>query len=149
MPDLPDLAPVRAVRAVRAVPRSRGPLLAALALTLVAGVATTRLPASAGPLGDAAGDGLYAVAVWLVLALLAPRTRTLVLTSTTFGLCALVELAQLTGGPAAVVDAFPPARYLLGTTFVATDLLAYAVGSLAATALDLRLPRRAPVSAPG
>ena len=46
-----------------------------------------------------------------------------------FALCALVELAQLTGIPAAVVDAVPVARYALGTTFAAVDLLAYAVGA--------------------
>ena len=126
--------------------RRRGPLLVAVGATLVAGVATTRLPEASGTLavlGDAAGDALYAVMVWLVVALVAPRTRTRTLTAVTFGLCALVELAQLTGGPAAAVDAFPPARYLLGTTFVATDLLAYAVGCLAAAVLNRLLPRHA------
>jgi hypothetical protein len=46
-------------------------------------------------------------------------------------------VAQVTGVPSAVVRAFPPARYVLGTTFVATDLLAYAVGVLV-TAVVLR-----------
>ncbi|WP_448630565.1 ribosomal maturation YjgA family protein [Cellulomonas soli] len=126
--------------------RRRGPLLVAVGATLVAGVATTRIPEASGTLavlGDAAGDALYAVLVWLVLALLAPGARTRTLTAVAVGLCALVELAQLTGGPATVVSAFPPARYLLGTTFVATDLLAYAVGCLAAAVLDRRLPRHA------
>ncbi|MGN8244575.1 DUF2809 domain-containing protein [Cellulomonas soli] len=155
MPDQPERSPVPVAGSAvtpTAAPRARrrGPLLVAVGATLVAGVATTRLPETSGTLtvlGDAAGDVLYAVMVWLVLALVAPRTRTRLLTAVAFGLCALVELAQLTGGPAAVVDTFPPARYLLGTTFVATDLLAYAAGCLAAAALDRLLPRHVALSA--
>ena len=61
--------------------------------------------------------------------MIAPRASSATLAVVTFGLCAVVELAQLTGIPAAIVDAVPAARYALGTTFVAVDLVAYAVGA--------------------
>jgi hypothetical protein len=52
------------------------------------------------------------------------------------GLCALIELTQLTGISAAVVDLWRPARYVLGTTFQATDLVAYAAGVVVAAGVD-------------
>lgn len=103
-------------------------LAAAGAAVTVAGlvVATT----GSGPLADPAGDALYAVLVYLVLAFCAPRARRGVLAASAFGLCALIELAQLTGVPATLVERWDPVRYLLGTTFNAVDLLAYAVGAV-------------------
>jgi len=78
---------------------------------------------------DALGDALYAVLVGLLVVLVAPRTRGLVVGALAFAWCALVELAQLTGLPGHAMDAVPLLRYVLGTTFVATDLLAYAAGA--------------------
>lgn len=81
------------------------------------------------PAADPVGDALYAAFVFTLLVVAAPRARSATLAAITFGICAAVELAQLTGVPAAIVDAVPVARYALGTTFVAVDLLAYAVGA--------------------
>ena len=99
--------------------------LVAVALVAV-GVAVSRVE---HPAADPVGDALYAAFVFALLVLIAPRARSGVLAAVTFGICAAVELAQLTGVPAAIVDTVPVARYALGTTFVAVDLLAYAVGA--------------------
>lgn len=118
---------------------ARLPIAAAAAAVTVVGlvVATT----GSGPLADPAGDALYAVLVYLVLAFCAPGARRTVLAATAFGLCALVELAQLTGAPAALVEAWGPVRFLLGTTFNAVDLVAYAVGAVAGAAVHTALAR--------
>lgn len=81
------------------------------------------------PVADPVGDALYAAFVFAVLVVVAPRARSATVAGVTLAICAAVELAQLTGIPAAVVDAVPVARYALGTTFVAVDLLAYGVGA--------------------
>ena len=81
------------------------------------------------PLADPVGDALYAALVFTLLVVVAPRARSATLALVTVGFCTAIELAQLTGIPAAIVDAVPAARYVLGTTFVAVDLLAYAVGA--------------------
>ncbi len=112
--------------------------LAAAGLVVV-GIAVSRLD---HPLADPVGDALYAMFVYALLAVVAPRARTLVLAAVAVGLCTAVELAQLTGVPAAIVDAVPVARYALGTTFVATDLLAYAVGVALAAGVHAASRRR-------
>lgn len=99
--------------------------LSALALVVV-GLLVSRLD---HPLADPAGDALYAAFVYALLVVVAPRARAGTVAVVAFALCVLVELAQLTGVPAAVVDAVPVARYALGTTFAAVDLLAYAMGA--------------------
>jgi hypothetical protein len=99
---------------------------------VVVGVAVSRL---ARPAADPVGDALYAAFVFALLVLVAPRATSATLAVSAFAVCAVVELAQLTGVPAAIVDAVPVARYALGTTFVAVDLVAYAVGAAAAWAV--------------
>ncbi|GEK22962.1 DUF2809 domain-containing protein [Cellulomonas xylanilytica] len=111
---------------------SRDARVAAAAIAVgvvVVGVAVSRLQ---HPLADPAGDALYAVLVYALLVVVAPRARAAAVAAVAFGLCLLVELAQLTGVPGAVVDAVPVARYALGTTFVPVDLVAYAAGVLGA-----------------
>lgn len=88
------------------------------------------------------GDGLYAVLVYLLLALLAPRARPLVVGGVAWAACAAVELAQLTGVPAAVVGLWDPARWVLGTTFHAPDLAWYAAGAALAAVVDAAVARR-------
>lgn len=109
------------------------------AVVVVAGLATARY--GSGPVGDALGDALYAVLVLLLVALALPRLARPGQAAVAAGLCWAVELAQATGGPAAAVAAWPPLRYLLGTTFVATDLLWYAVGVLVASCLTVLASR--------
>jgi hypothetical protein len=100
-------------------------------LVVAAGLGTARY--GSGPVGDALGDALYAVLVLLLVGLALPRLARRTQAVVAVALCWAVELAQATGGPAAAGAAFPPLRYLLGTTFVATDLLWYAVGVLVAS----------------
>ncbi|WP_200938427.1 DUF2809 domain-containing protein [Cellulomonas sp. Root137] len=130
-----DFLPLAVTDPSREVLRQR--MLAALAAAgLVAlGLLVSRLD---GPLADKVGDVLYAALVYALLVVVAPRARRWAVAAVAFGVCALVELAQLTGIPAAAVAAVPAARYVLGTTFVALDLVAYAVG--AALAAFVRRP---------
>ncbi|TFB91837.1 DUF2809 domain-containing protein [Cryobacterium luteum] len=96
---------------------------------------------TAGPVGDFAADALYAVLAYLVVSFIAPRLRQMGSAAVAFLACAAVEAAQLSPAPAALADAFPPARLVLGTTFAPVDLLAYAVGVLAALVCDRLIPR--------
>lgn len=107
----------------------RWPLAAAAVVVAALGLAGRALP---GAVGDLAGGVLYAALVTLLVALAAPRARPATLGAVALAICVAVELAQLTGVPAQVVDAVPPLRYVLGTTFHAPDLAAYAVGAAAA-----------------
>ncbi|HEY0187903.1 MAG TPA: DUF2809 domain-containing protein [Cellulomonas sp.] len=110
---------------------ARRPWLSTLlsgALVTAAGLAVARW--GSGAAADALGDALYAVLVLVVVRFAVPGRSRAVQGGVALAICALVELAQLSGVPAAVVAAVPQSRYLLGTTFVATDLLAYAVGVL-------------------
>lgn len=101
------------------------------AVVVAAGLATARL--GTGAAADALGDALYAALVLLLVALAVPRWSRAARAGTAVALCWAVELLQLTGVPAAASTAWPPLRYVLGTTFVATDLLWYAVGVLVAS----------------
>ncbi|WP_263121075.1 DUF2809 domain-containing protein [Cellulomonas fimi] len=97
------------------------------------GLAVTRL--GAGPWAAATGDALYAVMAVLLARLLLPGRSWRVHTTLGLAWCWLVELAQLTGVPAAIGEAVPPARLVLGTTFTASDLAAYTVGALGCAAI--------------
>lgn len=103
----------------------------AAAAVAAAGLTTARY--GSGAVADALGDALYAALVTLLVGLAVPRWSTPARAGLAVALCWAVEMTQLTGAPAAAADAWPPLRYLLGTTFVATDLLWYAVGVLLAT----------------
>lgn len=107
----------------------RWPFAAAAVVVVALGLVARGLP---GAVGDLAGGGLYAVMVTLLAALVAPGARAVTLGAVALVVCVAVELAQLTGVPAQVVDVVPPLRYVLGTTFHAPDLAAYAVGAAAA-----------------
>ncbi|WP_223145052.1 DUF2809 domain-containing protein [Actinotalea subterranea] len=130
----------RGVRGATAAPDGLGArrarLAVALLVTVALGLATTRLKGTAP---DLLGDGLYAVLVYLLLALVAPRVRPRTLGAGAFAWCAAVELAQLTSVPAELVDAWAPFRYLLGTTFAPVDLVAYLAGAALAAVLHARL----------
>ena len=115
-------------------------------LTAVAAAATVALGVVAklavpGLTGDLLGSALYTVLLALLLALVAPRLVAPVAAGTATAASVGIELLQLTGLPAAA-DAFPPAAWVLGSTFVATDLLGYLAGGVAGLVL-LRGLRRA------
>ncbi|WP_029289426.1 DUF2809 domain-containing protein, partial [Cellulomonas sp. HZM] len=119
---------------------TRPRLAVALAVLVALGlVLATRFT---GALVDAAGDAAYAAAVTLAVLLVAPRLDVRAAGAVALAVCWIVELAQLTGGPAWVVARVPPARFVLGTTFVATDLIAYAVGVVVVVAAGRATSRR-------
>jgi hypothetical protein len=101
------------------------------------------------PAGAFAGDALYAVLVFVLVALLAPRASSTVAGGVAFAICAAVELLQLTGVPAQLSATIPGVELVLGSTFQGTDLLAYAIGAGLAAAVDARLRRRAAGSSRG
>lgn len=104
-----------------------------LLATILTGLAVSTR--GTGLLADFLGDALYTVMVALGLTVVLPRVRLAVVAALGLAWCWAVELAQLTGLPAAAVAAWPPLRFALGTTFQAVDLLAYVVGAAAATGL--------------
>jgi len=110
------------------------------AAVVTAGLATARL--GSGAVGDALGDALYAALVLLLVRWALPRMSSAARAGLAVGLCWAVEVAQATGGPARAVEAWPPLRYLLGTTFGPLDLLWYALGVLAAWVVIVGLSRR-------
>lgn len=95
-----------------------------------------------GVFAGLAADALYTVLVYLVLGLIAPRAGRLWLALAAFAISGAIELAQLTGVPAQLAAAFPPSRLVLGTTFSALDLVAYAAGAAAVVAADAAISRR-------
>ncbi|MFQ4149164.1 DUF2809 domain-containing protein [Arthrobacter sp. LAPM80] len=96
-----------------------------------------------GDLASLAADALYTVLLYLLLAIIAPRTGRHWLALSAFALSALIELAQLTGIPGQLAVSFPPSSLVLGTTFSAPDLVAYAVGAVAVYLADRFLSARA------
>ncbi|MBO3093382.1 DUF2809 domain-containing protein [Cellulomonas dongxiuzhuiae] len=120
-------------------PRRRALLGVAALAVLVAGLAVSR---GDGLAADLAGGALYAALVQLLVLLAVPAARVTGAAAVALGVCVAVELAQLTPVPGAVVAAWPPAAYALGSTFVPADLLAYLAGVLAVAAVDA-LARRA------
>lgn len=95
----------------------------------------------AGALADRTGDALYAVMVYVALAIVFPRAGVVVLGAGALTVCALIEVFQLTGLPALWAQGFWPVRLVLGVGFDAGDLAAYAVGTGAAAAADLVLSK--------
>ncbi len=132
--------PVPAAERLARAPRRRGPLLAAAAAVVATGLVVSRGDGLAADLG---GGVLYAALVHLLVLLAAPRVRPAVAAATAACVCVAVELFQLTAVPAQVCAAWPPAAYVLGSTFVATDLAAYVAGVAVLTAVDVAARRTA------
>lgn len=115
-------------------------LLVVGAVTIAVGL-TTHVVGS-GPLADFAGDALYAVMVYLVIACVFPRARVLAVGLSALAVCALIEVFQLTGLPAVWAESFWPVRLVLGAGFDPIDLIAYAVGAVLTGVIDLPLAHR-------
>ncbi|MDC7123063.1 DUF2809 domain-containing protein [Cellulomonas fimi] len=123
--------------------RPRAVLLAAVVVVVAAGLVVAT--SASGPLADPAGDALYAVLVYVLVLLVVPRLAPWRAGVVATAVCAAVEVAQLTGAPAALVQAVPVSRFVVGTTFVPVDLVAYAVGAGLAMVVDagaVRMVRR-------
>jgi hypothetical protein len=115
--------------------RTRRAALGLTALAIVAlglGVRTLFDGTWTGP----AGDALYAVLIYLLVAIAMPRTPRALIAAGALAACVLIELLQLTSLPSALGTAWPPVRLVLGTTFGTADLIAYAAGCLLAYTAD-------------
>lgn len=111
------------------------------ALLCVAALMSVVLGLSIRTFSDAAwtgpaGDGLYAALVYVLVAILIPSKPKVLIAAAAFAVCVMIELFQLTGLPAELGESWPPLRLVLGTTFGTADLLAYAVGTAVAYAVD-------------
>lgn len=88
-------------------------------------------------------DALFTVLLYLLLALALPAAQRSWVALAAFGISAFIEIAQLTGVPAALAASFPPSRLVFGTTFSTLDLVAYAVGAAVVLMADTALSQRA------
>lgn len=78
---------------------------------------------ASGAVGQVAGGALYAVLLYALVLVAAPRTQVVAAAAGSLALCWLVELAQLTPYPAELSARSTLARLVLGSTFSAPDLL--------------------------
>jgi hypothetical protein len=99
-----------------------------LVATLALGVTTRRVPLGALLWDKSAGDALYAVAAYLGIAFVLPRAAPLVVALLALSYCTGVELLQLTGISAALIERWRPAHWILGSTFAWHDLACYGAG---------------------
>lgn len=95
-----------------------------------------------GPLEQHSGTALYACLIYAIVVFLWPRLRPAVAAVAATGFCWAVELAQLTGVPAALSDKSIVARLVLGVAFDPVDLIWYPVGALVFMVLHLVWSRR-------
>lgn len=128
------LPAARSSAAASGTVRRRLALAAAAAATVALGLLVHFLVA--GGFWSLVADALYTVLIYLVLALIAPAAGKVKLAVAAFAASALVELTQLTGIPHQLAQDFPPSRLILGTTFSALDLAAYAAGAAAVCCAD-------------
>lgn len=133
----PSLAPVRRIRLLAVVG-----VLACLAL----GLGLQLLDRS--PVIDLLGSVLYVMLVGLVILLVRPSLPRLVIAAIALGIATVVELLQLTPVSAAVVEAVPSARLVLGSSFDPLDLVAYVAGALLLIPLVRVISRTATVREP-
>lgn len=92
-----------------------------------------------GLLGDGVGGTAYAALLYLLVVIGWPRQGRPAVASIALGVGIAVELVQLTGLPATLAVAFPPARLVLGSTFAVVDLVWVVAGVASAWLLDRAL----------
>ena len=119
--------------------RRRAWLLGCAAFVIATGLFVHMV--GSGAAGDFTADALYAVLIYLLVALVLPRSSSVAVAGIALAFCVAIELFQLTGVPGVLSDAFPPARLVFGTTFAPVDLIAYAAGTGLALAADAAVRR--------
>jgi hypothetical protein len=126
-------------------PALRTRLLAALlaVVTVLAGLSVRAL--TGGWFGKYAGDALYTMLVYVLIVLVWPRVSPFRAAIGALAFSWVVELAQLTPFPAALSETNVMARLVLGSTFGAVDLVAYAAGAVLAVSAHTLLLRRSPM----
>ncbi|MGW9629525.1 ribosomal maturation YjgA family protein [Agromyces sp. NPDC055520] len=91
---------------------------------------------------DLLGSVLYVGLVAFALRAAWPRLGPVRSSAIAFAAATAIELLQLTGLPQRVVEAVPLTRLVLGSSFDAIDLVAYAAGALLAFVVQLGLTAR-------
>ena len=123
-------------------------IAAGLAVATVFVGLAVRFALRRGTASDVAGDGLYAILIYLIVVFLAPRARAAVAAVVAGSLCVAIELFQLTGLPVAWSATFPPIALVLGTGFDARDIVVYFVAVAGAAFLDKTISVRLSAPAP-
>ena len=126
-------------------PRARWRYAGAVAVTIVAGLASRRYAAYLPWwLAKNAGDALYATMVFWGFGFLAPRATTSRVALAAVAFCFAIELTQLYQAPwIDAVRATTPGRLVLGQGFHAFDLVCYVAGVGLGMALEVGLRGRA------
>ena len=122
-------------------PRTRRRVTLAVLVAVTVGLGLLVHRNVGGTIGDIAGDALYAVLIYLLIALVAPRARRPAVAVIAFAVCSGVELLQLTALPREWAAVFPPIELVLGSGFDARDLVVYAVAVAAASVIDAGVTR--------
>lgn len=115
----------------------RALLLGAAIITIVAGLTVHWSVAAAW--ANPVTNALYTVLVALLLAFVVPRRPLWQIALGAFGFSAAIECFQATGVPADLADRWPPSALVLGTTFIPTDFISYALGAAAFLILALAM----------
>lgn len=124
--------------------RARTRLVVAAVAVAVVGAGLGIRVVAEGDVAKYGGVALYAVLVYVLVVLAAPRVRPVVAGAAAFAFSCAVELVQLSGVTAGPAERSVVVRLVLGSTFNAPDLLWYAVGAaLAASAHTWAVGRRA------
>jgi hypothetical protein len=90
-----------------------------------------------GPLEQHSGTALYASLIYAIVVFVRPTIRPAVAALVATGFCWAVEVAQLTGIPAALSAKSILARLALGVAFDPIDLFWYPIGALVFMVLHL------------
>ncbi|MEU0957061.1 DUF2809 domain-containing protein [Streptomyces niveus] len=106
-------------------------VVAAVAVGVVGAGLGIRVVAG-GDVAKYGGVGLYAVLVYVLAVLAAPRVRPVVAGVGAFAFSCAVELLQLSGVTEGPAERSVIVRLVLGSTFNAPDLLWYAIGAAVA-----------------
>src|SRR5262245_11374615 len=123
----------------RSPARRRPVYLAAIVVVIAAGLASRRFRSSLPAfIGDYAGDTLWALMVFLGLALLLPKASTVRLAGVALLIAYLDELSQLYHAPwIRAIRRNWAGGLLLGDQFVWSDLLCYTAGVLMGAAAEV------------
>ncbi|QHY98037.1 hypothetical protein SSPS47_23275 [Streptomyces sp. S4.7] len=106
-------------------------VVAAVAVGVVGAGLGIRVVAG-GDVAKYGGVALYAVLVYVLVVLAAPRVRPVVAGAGAFGFSCAVELLQLSGVTEGPAERSVIVRLVLGSTFNTPDLLWYAIGAAVA-----------------
>ncbi|MEV6970522.1 DUF2809 domain-containing protein [Hamadaea sp. NPDC051192] len=126
---------------------TRPKALIAAVVVLLAGLGVRAV--TDGVFAKYAGVALYAVLVYVLVLVVAPRIRPSMSAGISLAFCWAVEFFQLTPIPADLSSRSTMVRLVLGSTFNPPDLLWYAVGAAAAYLVHAWAVRPAAGGRPG